>query len=274
MKRIITKDDFLKSLKKQKIKIIISQISLLILFFSLWELLAYMGVINVFLFSKPTRFIKTFLMYAQEGLFHHVFISSCETICGLFIGTLLGIASATILYFFKTIQKILDPFLTVLNALPKTSLGPLIIIILGTSFNGIIGVCVSLNLIITIISCLNYFCNVDSSLIKMMKVMGASKFQILTKVIYPSNVINLFSLLKVNIGLSWIGTIVGEFLVSKEGIGYLVVYGSQVFKMDLVMMGVIILSAVALLMYGIICLIEKYFIIHKERKRKSIPKNA
>ncbi|MGN1295349.1 MAG: ABC transporter permease [Bacilli bacterium] len=266
MKRIITKEDFIRNQRKQKIIILISQIAIISLFFSLWELLAHIGLLNVFLFSKPSRFIQTFFLYAKEGLFHHVFISSYETIIGLLIGTTLGILCATILYFFKTVQKIMDPFLTILNALPKTALGPLIIIILGTSHKGIIGVCVSLNLIITIISSLNYFCNVDPSLIKMMKVMGANRLQILFKVIYPSNLFNLFSLLKVNIGLSWIGTIVGEFLVSKEGIGYLVVYGSQVFKMDLVMMGVIILCLVALVMYGLICVIEKMLIFHKEKK--------
>ena len=122
-------------------------------------------------------------MYAKEGLFHHVYISSIETILGLIIGTSLGILCATILYFFSLIQKIIDPFLTTLNALPKTALGPLIIIILGTSYKGIIGVCISLNLIITIISSLNYFCSVDPSLIKMMKVMGASRIQILFNVI-------------------------------------------------------------------------------------------
>ena len=267
MKRITTKNDLIKDQRKQKITILLSQLIIVILFFSLWELFSNIGIINVFLYSKPSRFINTFIMYAKEGLFHHVYISSIETILGLIIGTSLGILCATILYFFSLIQKIIDPFLTTLNALPKTALGPLIIIILGTSYKGIIGVCISLNLIISIISSLNYFCSVDPSLIKMMKVMGASRIQILFNVIYPSSINSLFSLLKVNIGLSWIGTIVGEFLVSKEGIGYIVVYGSQVFKMDLVMMGVIILCFVALIMYGFICICEKVYIFSKDKKR-------
>ena len=175
---------------------------------------------------------------------------------GLVIGTLLGFIIATFLFLIPTLDKILDPYLIVLNALPKTALAPILIIWAGTNIKGIVVVSISLNLIITIISTLSYFKNVDKNLIKMLKTMNANSLQILFKLIYPANIENILSIIKVNIGLTWVGVIVGEFLVSREGIGYLVVYGGQVFKLDLVMMGVFILALIALIMYEIVNIIE------------------
>lgn len=119
---------------------------------------------------------------------------------------------------------------------------------------------ISILIIVTIISSYNYFSNVDKEKIKMMKSFKATKLQIFFKLILPSNVKNILSIIKINVGLSWIGVIVGEFLVSRYGLGYLIMYGGQIFKLDLVMMGVIILAILALLMNLMITSIEKIFI--------------
>lgn len=196
--------------------------------------------------------------YTLSGeIFSHVLISTAETVIGLAISLIGGILIATLLYLWPFAARVLDPYLVLLNALPKSAIAPILIIWLGTGLKGIVGVCVSFVLIITILNTLNYFKNVDSDLIVMMKSMKASKAQILFKVIFPANIINLLSTVKVCIGLSWVGVIVGEFLASRRGLGYLVMYGGQVFKLDLVMMGIFILSAIAFLMYGIVVLIEK-----------------
>ena len=153
----------------------------------------------------------------------------------------------------------MEPFLVVLNALPKTALAPILIIWAGTGIKGIVVVAVSLSLIMTVISAHNFFIHVDEDKIKMLKTFNANKFQILFKLILPANIMNLLSIIKINIGMSWVGVIVGEFLVSRFGIGYLVVYGGQVFKLDLVMMGVFILAILAYLMYLVITIIEKVY---------------
>lgn len=267
-------EDYKKQIKRRKNLILTAQISILILFFALWELLAYTGVINVFLVSKPTDIFNLFIQYVKQGtLFDHLSISISETLLGLIIGTILGLIIATILYLFETLSKICEPYLVVLNALPKTALAPILIIWAGTGVKGIVVVSVSLSLVITVISAYSYFISVDQSLIKMLKTFKASRWQILTKVIYPSNIANLLSLIKINIGLSWIGVIVGEFLVSRGGLGYLIVYGGQVFKLDLVMMGVILLAIIALLMYESVNLLEYYFRHHHHRKRKEKRRN-
>ncbi len=269
MKKIKNYQEYLKNKKIQKYKVFSIQLFILISFFCLWEFLTYINVLNEFLFSKPSSIFSLFISYVkQNALFEHIYTSVLETVIGLLIGSVLGLIIAIILYFSNTLYKILDPYLTVLNALPKTALAPIIIIWAGTNMKGIIIVSISLSLIITIISCYSYFLLTDQNLIKLMKVYNASKTQILFKIVLPSNKANLLSVLKINVGLSWIGTIVGEFLVSKNGIGYLLMYGGMVFRLDLVMMGVIILAIIAFLMYEIINLIEIRFRKKKHTHKK------
>lgn len=239
--------------RKEKIKLIICQLIVLFSFLTIWELLAYYNVINTFIFSKPSDIIKLLIKYIETNeIFKHIKISLIETLLGIIIGTSLGIIIAILLWYFEILQKILNPFLSVLNALPKTALAPIMIIWAGTGVSGIVVVAISILLIITILSTYNYFINVDAEKVKMLESFNASKIQIFYKLVFPSNIHNIFNVIKINIGMSWVGVIVGEFLVSKEGIGYLIMYGGQVFKLDLVMMGVIVLAILAFIMNVII----------------------
>lgn len=246
--------------KKEKRIIFIYQ---MLLFFSLilfWELFVRLGLIDSFLFSSPYEIIKLLLSYLKSNsLLEHVWISLVEVILGVIIGTAFGIIIAVILWWSDKLSKILDPFLVILNALPKTALAPIMIIWAGTGIKGIVVVAISILLVITILSSYNYFKNIEEDKIKMMRSFGANKYQILTKLVIPSNIVNLISVLKINIGMGWVGVIVGEFLVSRAGIGYLIMYGGQVFKLDLVMMGTLVLSILAYGMWKIVDLLEKYF---------------
>ena len=271
MKRKISSlEDFKKEKRRKKGLILFSQFALLFLFLASWELFARLGVINTFLVSKPSDIWNLFFIYLKNGeIFRHMKVSLLETLYGLVIGTGLGIL--IVLWWFPTLSRILDPFLVVLNALPKTALAPILIIWAGTGMKGIVVVAISLSIVITILSSYHAFNSIDEEQIKMMKTLGASKWQILIKLILPANIPNLINIVKINIGMAWVGVIVGEFLVSREGIGYLVVYGGQVFKLDLVMMGVFILGVLALLMYLLLNGVEKYFRTyryHGRRKKK------
>jgi len=249
---------YIKKQKINKIKIVFAQIFILVGFLLLWELLSSKEIINSFLFSSPSAIFALLKQYISTGeLYEHIYISVYETILGLIIGTILGILIAIILWWSKTLAKIMDPFLVVLNALPKTALAPIFIIWAGTGVKGIVVVAVSISLILTVLSAYNYFKSIDEEKIKMLKSFGANKWQILYKLVIPGNMVNLVNIVKINIGMSWVGVIMGEFIVSRAGIGYLVVYGSQIFKLDLVMMGVFILAVIAYLMYQIVNLIEK-----------------
>ena len=174
--------------KNKKIKLIVCQIVLLFLFLIIWELLAYFGIINTFIFSKPSDILKLLIQYVQsKEIFKHIKISVIETILGIVIGSIVGIIIASILWYYEFMQKLLNPFLNVLNALPKTALAPIMIIWAGTGVKGIVVVAISILLIITILSTYNYFINVDKEKVKMLESFEATKFQIFTKLILPSN---------------------------------------------------------------------------------------
>ena len=254
-------ENYLKGLKKEKRKILFYQILLLVGFLLLWEVLANKAIISTFLFSKPSDIYHLFIKYLENGqLMVHVGVSVYETLAGLIIGTIGGILVAIALWWSERLSKVLDPFLVVLNALPKTALAPIIIVWVGAGVKGIIVTAITISIVVTILSAYNYFINVEEEKIKMLRSFGASKLQVLFKLILPSNIANLINLTKINIGMAWVGVIVGEFLVSRNGIGYLIVYGSQVFKLDLVMMGVFILALCAWIMYEVVNIIEKIYI--------------
>lgn len=253
--------EFLNQKKKKKQLITMSQISLLSIFLVSWELLAYFEIINTFLVSSPSAIYHLLINYIKDGsLFKHIGVSLWETLLGFSIGTIIGIIVAIILWYSDTIAQIFDPFLVVLNALPKTALAPILIVWAGAGIRGIVVIAISISVVSTILAAYNYFISVDKEKVKMLQSFGATKLQILTKLILPANIKNIINIIKINIGLSWVGVIVGEFLVSRAGIGYLIVYGGQVFRLDLVMMGVFVLAICALLMYQAINLIERFIL--------------
>ena len=195
---------------------------------------------------------------ASNNLLMHTKVTVYETIVGFGLGTILGVGIAIILWWSKFLAKVAEPYLVVLNSLPKVALGPIIIIWVGSGKPAIIVMAVAISLIVTILEMLNGYLKTDKEIIKMAKTFNCSKTQLLNKIIIPANVGTFINSLKVNIGLSLVGVISGEFLVSKAGLGYLIVYGGQVFKLDLVMTSVIILGIVAGIMYGGVLLLEKF----------------
>lgn len=251
---------YLKKVRNRKIEILTTQILIVIVFIALWEILARTGKIDSFITSQPSRIVKTFLNLSSNNLLEHLRITCTETIIGFLLGTFLGGIIAIILWWSPFISKVSEPFLVVLNSLPKIALGPVIIIWVGAGMPAIIVMALSISLVVTILEILNGFLHTDKEKMKMAKTFKANKLQTLTKIVIPANIPTFFNTLKVNIGLSLVGVISGEFLVSKGGLGYLIVYGGQVFQLDLVMTSVIILALVAALMYQSVVWIEKIFI--------------
>ena len=257
---------YLKKQKLEKLLVIGSQILLLITFLSLWELLANKGIIDSFITSSPSRILKTFANFTTNNLLLHIKVTIYETIIGFGIGILLGLVIAIILWWSKFLCEVLEPYLVVLNSLPKVALGPIIIIWVGAGTRAIIVMAIAISLIVTILDILNGFLNTDKELIKMAKTFNANKWQVLTKIVIPANISTFINSLKINIGLSLVGVISGEFLISKAGLGYLITYGGQVFKLDLVMSSIIVLGIFAGLMYGAVTLIERFLLKSKVLK--------
>lgn len=252
---------YLKKRKRDKIFIISFQIGIILLFIVIWQILADLGIINTFISSSPKQVVNTIIMlHNTNNLYNHIWITFYETIISFSIGTILGILVATILWWNEKIAKIVDPYLTVLNSLPKVALGPIIIIWCGAGMKSIIFMSLLISLIITIINVYQGFISIDKLKIKLMQSFGANKLQIYTKLLLPGTFANIISTLKINISMSLIGVIMGEFLVSKEGIGYLIMYGSQVFNLNLVMSGIVILMIFSYLLYLIVNSLEKILV--------------
>lgn len=249
---------YLKKLKKQKIIIRFFKIFILVTFLLLWEICARKEILNPFLTSYPSQiFLTIFDLFKENNLLTHIWVTLYETIISFSLASLIGIITASILWSSKTISKILDPYLTVLNSLPKISLGPLIIIWIGANTNSIIFMALLISVFTTIINMYNAFITTDKSKIILMKSLGATKFQIFTKLVFRGNIPTLINTLKINISLSLIGVIMGELLVSKQGLGYLITYGSQVFNLNLVITSIFILGIMSYVLYIIIDLLEK-----------------
>ncbi|MCL2521781.1 MAG: ABC transporter permease [Erysipelotrichales bacterium] len=252
---------YLQGIKRKKIIILISQIALLLFFLLAWELLSKYRIIDPFIFSSPSRIYNILMVFLRNNeLFQHIGASLWTTVLGIVLGTGIGIIIGIILYMSDDLAKILDPFLIVGNALPKTALAPIFIIWFGTNTRGVVVVAISMSLILTILSSYNYFKSVDPEKIKMMKSFGASKWQTLYMLILPANIENIFSIIKINIGMSFIGVIVGEFVVSRRGLGFLITYGTAVFNLDLVYMSIIALAVCTFILYGILSILRKFII--------------
>ncbi len=254
----INQINYLKKIKRKKIIISIIQIMLLVLFILMWELLSNKEIINSFIFSSPSKIVKCIIdLYKNNNLFYHLYITLKEVLISFILGTAIGFIGAIIFYYVDILKKIFDPYLNLLNSLPKVSLGPLLIIWLGANNKSIIVMSLLINTIVTLITIYNGLINTDEYKIKMFKTFKANKLQTLLYLILQANKETIISSIKLNISMSLIGVIMGEFLVSKAGIGYLILYGTQVFNLNLVMSGIILIMIMSFIIYEIISIIEK-----------------
>lgn len=244
---------FLKKKKKRNVIIFFSRFMIIFSIIFIWELLARTHVINTFLYSSPYNIFRTVCSLFMDGtLFKHIGITLYEILISFFLSIGLGLIISTIFWFNKMISDIVDPYITIINSLPKVAIGPLIILWFGASINSIIFMSLLISLFITIINIYEGFKSVDTNYINMLKSFGASKWQVFKYVVFPSNRDNIISTLKVNISMNLIGVIMGELLVSKKGIGYLIMYGSQVFNINLVITCVVMLGILSYIMYFIV----------------------
>lgn len=235
-----------------------TQTLLLLLFAGLWEAAGRNDWIDPLLFSYPSKLFKQLWKTMADGtIWPHVGMTVTETIVGFVLGTLLGTAIAATLWWFPFLSRVFDPYLVVLNSMPKVALGPIFIVGLGPGFMSIVVITLSVTVIITTLNIYNRFREIDSGYIKVVRLFGASRSQLFRLVILPGSFPVIISTLKVNVGLAWIGVIVGEFLVAKLGLGYLIIYGFQVFNFTLVLSSLIVIAAVATVMYQLVAALER-----------------
>lgn len=249
---------FLRGLQNHRRIVGAARFGIFVALFLLWEVAARLGWINAFIISQPSRaFAAMANLFNRGELWLHLGMTVGETAIGFTVGTLAGIVVAVMLWWSDTLSEILDPYIVVLNAIPKVALGPIFIVWMGTNVKAIIAMAIAVSVIVTIVMMYVGFREVDPDRVKLLRTFGATRWQILTKVVLPASVPVMVAALKVNVGLSMVGTIMGEFLVSRAGLGFLIVYGGQVFNMSLVMGSVILLSIVSVVLYYGVSALEK-----------------
>ncbi|MDF2854277.1 MAG: transporter permease [Neobacillus sp.] len=252
---------YIHSLAIEKRWVRFYQVVIFIVFFSGWELSSQKQWIDPLLFSSPSKIWSLFLEKVQDGsLLSNLGITLTETIFGFILGTLLGTVLAAVLWWSPMLQKIFDPYLVILNAMPKVALGPILIVALGPGYTSIIAMGAIISVIITTIVVYTAFKEVDPNYLKVLQVFGATRLQCFKEAILPASFPTIISTLKVNVGLSWVGVIVGEFLVSSRGLGYMIIYGFQVFNFTLVFLALLVIAVIATIMYQLVELLEKKLI--------------
>lgn len=251
---------YLKKLRHERIIIRLAQIFIFILFFIIWELAVRLDWIDGFIFSSPSRVWNTFFSMAKDGsIFYHICITLSETIGSFLLVVSIGTITAILLWLSERLSKIIEPYLIVLNSLPKSALAPLLIVWLGTGTKTIIVTGISIAIFGTVLNLFTGFQETSSDKQKLIYTLHGTKKDVLFKVLLPSTIPLQISIMKVNIGLCLVGVVIGEFLAARQGLGYLIIYGSQVFKLDWVIMSIILLCIIAMILYRLVNKLEKYY---------------
>ncbi len=249
---------YLQGERRIRRQIFVCRVLFLVLFLFSWEVSARIGILNDFIFSSPSRVLSCFLsMTADRTIFYHMGITILETLFSFFLVTGIGIFGAVALWSSRRLAKILEPYLVMLNSLPKSALAPVLIVWLGNNMKTIITAAVSVAVFGSILTLYNGFLSMDPDQIRLIYTLGGKRKDVLTKVLLPGSVPLIISNMKVNIGLCLVGVIIGEFLSAQAGLGFLIIYGSQVFKLDLVIMSIVILCILSAILYQAVAMLEK-----------------
>ena len=254
---------YLRHYHFHRLLVIFFRIFLLTGFLFLWEFCASHQIIDSFIFSSPSKIMNVLLlMISDHSIFLHLGVTLYETFVSFFLVIFVSILFAILLWYSNNLSEILEPYLVVLNSLPKSALAPLLIVWLGATITTIIVTGMSVAIFGSILNLYTSFRSTDPGKIKLIYTLRGNHLHVLTKVILPYSIPAIISNMKVNIGLCLVGVIIGEFLAAKEGLGYLIIYSSQVFKMDWLLMSICILCVFAIFLYALIDFGEKIYFKH------------
>lgn len=244
---------FLRRYRMHQRFVTISRILLLVTFLSVWEFASAHQIIDSFIFSSPSRIARCFLdMTADRSIFRHLGVTLYETLVSFFLVILFSILSAILLWFSKKLSEVLEPYLVILNSLPKSALAPLLIVWLGATRTTIIVAGMSVAIFGSILNLYTSFMSTDPGKMTLIYTLGGKRMDVLTKVVLPSSIPAIINNMKVNIGLCLVGVVIGEFLAAREGLGYLIIYSSQIFQMNVLLMSIVLLCIMAMGLYAVV----------------------
>ena len=251
---------YLKLRQRHKRIVRVSRVLILFTFLFLWEFTANTGIIDSFIFSSPSRIALCFWeMFLDRSIFLHLGVTLYETIISFVLVIAISLLTAILLWLVPKLSEILDPYLVVLNSLPKSALAPLLIVWLGATRTTIIAAGMSVAIFGSILNLYTSFMTIDPEKLKLIYTLQGNRFHALTKAVIPSCIPSIISIMKVNIGLCLVGVIIGEFLAARNGLGYLIIYASQTFKLDWLLMSIVLLCIMAMGLYSFINFLEKLY---------------
>lgn len=257
-------EDYKKYIKDTKNEIRFFRVLILVVFLLVWEMLARLNIIDSFLFSSPSRVFAKFIELVSSGeLIENTKITLSETLVAFVLSTSIGIMLGILFWYFEKLKNVFDPYLVLLNSIPKTAIAPMIIVWFGIGYKSIVFVAISIGVFATTMAYLSALSEIDEDKIKLIYVLGGNKKDVLFKLVLPYSIPSIISVSKINIGLSLIGVIIGEFLVAQKGLGYMIIYGSQIFDLNSVILSLCILSLISYMFYFILERIEKRVVKNK-----------
>ena len=249
---------YLRALRRRTLLVQACQVVLLLAFLALWEIAPRAGWVDAMLTSYPSAILRMFMVLTNDNtLVVNTWATVQSTVIGFAGGMAIGTAAAVALWLSPFLHRVLDPFIVVLNALPKIALVPIYFIWLGP-LSSIYAMAITVSVFVTIIMLYTGFQAIDPDKIRLVQLFGASRLQVLTKIVLPGSVPTMISTLKVNVGLTMVGVIVGEFQAAKIGLGHLITYGSQIFQMNLVMASIVVLAVISSLLFAAIQVLESF----------------
>ena len=261
MRETEAQKQYLKKIRNRRRQVAVLRLSLFIGFLILWEAAARLGWIDSFIFSSPREIGSTFVrMLKEQALLSHIGITLAETLLSFLLVLVISVAAAVLLWLFPRFAEVSEPYMVVLNSLPKSALAPLLIVWLGANMRTIIVAGMSVALFCSIMNLYTGFRETDPDMLKLIRTLGGKKAACLSKVVLPASVPYLISTFKVNIGLCLVGVVIGEFIGARKGLGYLIIYGSQVFKLNMVILSIVILCLIATALYALLGLLEKHYL--------------
>lgn len=229
----------------------------------LWEAGSRVGLIDPFFFSSPSQIVRTAVIKWQSGqLWRDIVYTGSSTLLGFVLGTVAGSAIGLLFWFSRRVALVAEPWMIVLNALPKLALAPVLVIWFGIGFSSKVVLAFLMTVVVAAMSAYGGVQSVDPALETLMISLGAKRRQVFTRLVVPSAMPSVITGLRVNIALAMAGSIVGEFIASDRGLGRMIVYAGTTFDLKLVWVGVVVLSIVSVLMYAGVVLLENLLLRH------------
>lgn len=245
--------------RRRSRRIVWGRAAVAVLIFLIWEVFTRIGLLDSYYWSSPSAILGTTWTQITEGtLLRDITYTSGSTILGFVFGTLLGALLGLSFWWSRSYAGISEPYLIILNAMPKLALAPVLVILLGIGFFSKVALAFSMTVVVSALSAYSGVKSVDPDMEKLMYSLGAKRHQVFTKVVVPWSMPWIISSLRINIALALAGAIVGEFIASSQGVGRMIMYAGTILDINLVWVGVVVLSLLSMVMYWGVVVLEKW----------------